>query len=80
MSVSSLDPYLFYKRDSGKLDDVQVSQVDDTCGGDITEFAALEELKSKELNAKIRTTSFPMKFNGMWIANPSPSIYRIHQH
>ena len=65
MKHSALDPCLLYKNNSKGLLGVQVTQVDDTCGGGNREFSKLEEEKSKLFKCKARKTKFPMKFNGM---------------
>ncbi len=40
-----------YELSNGSLQGIQATQVDDTLGGEDDEFAALEEEKSKNLNA-----------------------------
>ncbi len=80
MSASALDPCLFYKTNTQGLEGIQVTQVDDTCGGGNETFAALEAEKSLLFNCKPRTTDFPMKFNGLWIERFQKNGYLTHQN
>lgn len=79
MKSSALDPCLFYKHIDGKLEGIQVTQVDDTVGTGTERFSKLEIEKSSKFECKPRTESFPMKFNGM-ILEKSGNGYVINQH
>ncbi len=57
-----------------------MTQVDDTCGGGNKDFSSLEADKSKAFNCKPRNTTFPMKFNGIWIEKSKLEGYETHQY
>ena len=67
MTVSDIDPCLFYKINSNELEGIQVAQLHDACGGENKEFESLEADKSKSVKTKPKTNVFPIKFNGLAI-------------
>ena len=80
MKSTPMDPCFFYKRDSNKLVGVQVTQVDDTCGGGSDDFSSLETEKAQSFKSKPKNTELPMKFNGIWIESNGNKGYKIHQN
>ena len=54
MKVTAIDPCFFCKIGQNVIDGLQVTRVDDTCGGGSSDFSILESDKSKIFNSKPR--------------------------
>ena len=80
MKPINLDHCFFYKFGPCGLDGVQLTQVDDTCGGGSSDFSALESEKGAIFNCKTRSSSLPIKFNGIWIDSADESVFKVHQN
>ena len=80
MKATTLDSCFFYKTDENGLIGIQVTQVDNTCGGRSQQFSSIENEKSKQFNTKPRTSKLPTKFNGLSIDRSSRWVFIIRQN
>ena len=78
MKSTVLDPCFFYKHGENGLEGLQVTQVDDTCGGGTNNFSSLESTAAKKFESNPRVSKLPIKFNGMWIDRVNDETH-IHQ-
>ena len=74
MSVTALDPCLFYKHNDKGFKGLQITQVDDTCGGGTNYFSILECSAARKFKSNPRTSAMPLKFNGLWIDRKEEDI------
>ncbi len=79
MAFPAIDPFLFYKRGIDGLEEIQVTQVEDTCGVRSEKFSMLEIAKFKAFNSTPRILTFPLKFNGLWIDKTRSNGYSTDQ-
>ena len=79
MGVTALDPCFFFKHGPQGLEGIQITQVDDTCGGGNNDFSILESKQAQKFNSKPRTSEMPIKFNGSWIDKLDNNNFIIHQ-
>ena len=80
MHPTILDPSFFLKSGPSGLEGVQLTLVDDTCGGRSSEFSLLESKKAEKLNCKDRAATLPLKFNGIWIDGFGVDKLKVHQY
>ena len=62
------------------MEGLQVTQVDDTCGGVSSDFFVLETAKAKQFSSKPQNSWLPLKFNDLWINQFGDEWYLMHQN
>ena len=80
MKASALDPCFFYKIGPNGIEGLQVTQVNDTCGGRSSDFSVLVATKAKQFSSKPRSSRLPLKFNGLWINKFGEDGYQMHEN